>query len=226
MIHGEAGVTRVLVYLHGVCGNIHAVEPFGKMLAGYGTLIALKGDRPCEGARGRYRWSGFIPGIQDRIGRAIDAVRAARGGALDPTRRILIGYSQGATRAAALTARYPATYPLLLLAGMPTQPRVSRSGAARAIAVVGGEQEPNGHMRAGVDALTQAGRRAAYFELPGATHGQYGPQGERVLTAALAFLIESESSPADPNHRTPPSAPIHGTDAPAAAASAPARASP
>jgi hypothetical protein len=44
-------------------------------------------------------------------------------------------------------------------------------------------------MREGADALLRAGIPARFFLLPKARHGQYGPEGDRVLGEAFAWLL-------------------------------------
>jgi hypothetical protein len=44
-------------------------------------------------------------------------------------------------------------------------------------------------MIAGTRALEEAGMATRFWELPGATHGQYGPEGERIMREAVAFVI-------------------------------------
>ena len=48
---------RVLVYLHGYCGDVNAVGAFVPAAAAHGTLIALLGDQPCKDKPGRFKWS-------------------------------------------------------------------------------------------------------------------------------------------------------------------------
>jgi acetyl esterase/lipase len=190
VIHAAASTRRALVYLHGMCGNIRSPEQWADVVSRYATLIALQGDLYC-GRPGRYKWSRDIAALDQRVDEALAIVAERRGGLLDTDRVGVMGYSQGATRAAMLTQRAPAKYPWVIVAGIPATPRVDRVGLGEAIAVLGGEHEPTRHMRAGVRLLEDAGRNVRYFHLPGAEHGQYGPEGSRVVDEAFRFVFDA-----------------------------------
>jgi pimeloyl-ACP methyl ester carboxylesterase len=154
-----------------------------------GTVIALLGDRGCPG--GRFKWGKDIESIEHRVDRALEAVSRARGGKLDAEHPVLFGYSQGAARAEQLAARYSAKYRLVVLGGPPREPKLPHLGGASAVAVLGGERETTGHMRAGAQVLAAAGRPARFFLLPAAKHGEFGPEGDRVVGELLDWLLET-----------------------------------
>jgi pimeloyl-ACP methyl ester carboxylesterase len=188
VVHGLASTRRALVYLHGVCGDVTAVRSWTVPLSRHGTLIALLGDKRCD-VPNRYRWDDSTVALDARIDRAVGVVARARNGLLDATERAVLGYSQGATRAAVLVRQFPEKYRWVLLAGVPIEPRLDHVGSALAVAVVGGERDATTHMRRGVARLVAAGKRAEFFELPDAGHGEYGPDGARIMGEALAFLF-------------------------------------
>jgi predicted esterase len=192
VVHGVAGTRRAIVYLHGLCGNIHAIDGWAKEVSEWGTLIAVQGDRRCPGGS-RRKWGPDIGLIDIRIDRALRAVESARGGQLDRDRVALIGYSQGATRAEALVKRFGEKYPWVVAAGTPVEPRVDRLGRASRIAIVGGAKEPRAHMRRGVEALSGAGKQVRFFLLPDATHGVFGPDGPRVINEVFRFLFAEDT---------------------------------
>src|SRR5882724_11201130 len=68
---------RALVYLHGYCGDVNAVGAFVPAAAAHGTLLALLGDQPCSDKPGRFKWSGDIHGLNERIQRAVRLVNRA-----------------------------------------------------------------------------------------------------------------------------------------------------
>jgi pimeloyl-ACP methyl ester carboxylesterase len=187
--HATAETERALVYLHGVCGDIFAVRSWLAAASRFGTLIVMLGDKPC--GSGRYRWSSSTPELHARVQRALDAAKQARAGRLDSGAAMILGYSQGATRAEFLASQFPEQYPLVLLGGAPTQPSERRLARAKAVAIVGGEREPHDQMRFGARDLAKAGVRARFWLLPDAGHGQYGPDGSRVMGEALAFLVDA-----------------------------------
>lgn len=187
VVHGPSHSRLAIVYLHGLCGNVRAVESFSAATTQHGTLLALLGDTACPG--GRFKWGKDLDGLAARIERALVAVRRARGGALDLEQPVLFGYSQGAARVERLVARYPDKYRLVVLGGPPRMPRLPHLGAADAVAVFGGERETTGHMRAGAEVLAAAGRPVRFFLLPAAKHGEFGPEGNRVLGELLSWLL-------------------------------------
>lgn len=188
VIHAPADNRRAILYLHGLCGDIHAVEAWKEAAAAHGTLIALFGDLSCGG--GRYRWNKHVEQIEPRLFRAIDAVKKARGGLLDASNLVLFGYSQGADRAEKLAARDPGRFRRVVLGGPPGTPELTRLGGAQAVAVFGGELETTGHMRAGTQLLAAAGKPARFFLLPSARHGDFGPDGNQVIDQVLSWVID------------------------------------
>jgi predicted esterase len=197
VIHAPRENRRVFIYLHGMCGDIYAVNSWREVAVEHGTLIALRGDKAC--GKGRFRWKDPAPLLQQRIERAIAVVRDARGGALDTNDITLMGYSQGAARAERLATLYPQAYRRVILGGPPRQPQVQHLQNASAIAVIGGELETYGHMLAGAEALQSAGKPARFFLLPKAEHGKYGPNGQRVMQEVLHWVLEPDSSLAHGN---------------------------
>jgi hypothetical protein len=55
--------------------------------------------------------------------------------------------------------------------------------------VLGGERETTGHMRAGTQVLAAAGKPVRFFLLPAAKHGEFGPEGNRVIDELLSWLL-------------------------------------
>lgn len=187
VIHAPATNTRAIIYLHGMCGNVRAVETWKQALAHSGTLIGVMGDKPCGG--GRLRWTKHYDRIQARVEAALRAVKQARGGLLDIAQPVLFGYSQGADRAEALTARFPKRYRLVILGGAPQLPRLAHLSDTSAVAFLAGELEVSGNMRLGAEVLAAAGKPARFFLLPKAKHGEFGPEGPRVMSELFSWLF-------------------------------------
>lgn len=186
---------RVLVYLHGYCGDVNAVGAFMPAAAAHGTLLALLGDQPCKGKPGRFKWDTDTFNLDRRIQRAIRLVNQAQHLDLDPKDVTLFGYSQGAVRAEALARYYAKRYPRVILGGPPRRPKPEHFKHVRAIAVFGGELEDTHDMLGGADELIAAGYQAHFFLLPGVDHGDFGGDlaGNRALTEILSFV----STPAE-----------------------------
>ena len=185
---------RALVYLHGRCGRIHAVDDWQHAAMEYGTLIALHGDKRCP--EQRRRWGTDIDALHQRISRALRAVKKVRGGELATDDVTLFGYSQGAMRAEGLARRYPRIYRRVVLGGPPTKPSPEHLARARAVAVFGGDSETTEKMQLGAEDLIAAGMKARFFLIPCAGHGEYGPEAERLMSEILSFVGESEPSDA------------------------------
>jgi predicted esterase len=192
VVHASAASRRAVLYLPGMCGSTHAMDPWSALASHYGTLIILSADLPCEGRPG-LRWPKDVSLIQARIDRALEVVREARGGLLDTDKLSLIGYSQGAHRGEALARAYPERYTHLLLAGAPEEPVPYSFRGVTRVAIAGGEREDTSFMRTGTQALKRAGVSAEFFLFPKAYHGDYGPSGPETIGRILDWLFnESE----------------------------------
>jgi predicted esterase len=186
VLPGDAGDPRVIVYLHGMCGDATAADYFREAVRAHGTLIALRGDTPCD--NGRYKWRGDPSQIQQRLRAAFQRVNAERGGTLSLEHALLFGYSQGADRAEKLAARFPKQYPRVVLGGPPMKASPSKLGHAERVVILGGELETTENMRAGFDALQDAGIASRYFTLECAYHGYFGIHPEAQLGEALDWV--------------------------------------
>ncbi len=188
VIEGAAGTRRAIVYLHGVCGDITAIDGWAEAASRVGTVVALLGDERC-GITDRYKWGHDVVAIERRIGRALDAVAKRRGGQLDVADRVLFGYSQGVVRALSLAKRYPERYPLVVLGGPPIPASPASLPGARAVAILRGEWEGRDNARDGVAALAAAHKPVELFVLPRASHGHFGPEGDRVIGDMFHWLL-------------------------------------
>jgi predicted esterase len=189
VLPGNAGDPRVIIYLPGMCGDTTAADHFQEAARAHGTLIAVRGDTPCE--NGRFKWRDDPAKIQTRIRAAFKEVNALRGGELDLTQALLFGYSQGAERAERVAALYPKQYPRLVLGGPPQKASPQRLAHAGRVAFLGGELETTENMRAGFEALQAAGIACRFFTLDCAYHGWFGTNAE----AQLAEVLDWVSSP-------------------------------
>ncbi len=188
--HSALSNHGAIVYLHGRCTEPAIdVERIAQATSHHGTLLAPQGDEACPGGKG-FRWTTDIEAIQSRIDRALQAVAAVRGGALDPSQITLIGYSEGAARAEALAHAFPARYPRVILIGAPTAPTAANLAGAHAVALLAGQKDRQDLMKIGLQSLEHASKPARFFELPGAEHGEFGPEGERVMSEVLDFVAE------------------------------------
>jgi predicted esterase len=193
---------RALVYLHGYCGDVNAPGAFVPAATAHGTLIALLGDQPCKDKPGRFKWSGDIHGLDERIKRAVRLVNHALKLELDAKDITLFGYSQGAVRAESLARYYSSHYPRVILGGPPRRPKPQHFSGVRVIAVFGGEKEDTHDMLGGAEDMIAAGQHARFFLLPGVDHGDFGgeTEGNRALGEILEFVDPSAEPKADDAH--------------------------
>jgi predicted esterase len=195
VLPSAAASRRVLVYLHGYCGDVNAVGAFVPAAAAHGTLIALLGDQPCGTDKpGRFKWSTDAHALDQRIQRAIRLVNRAEKLDLDAHDITLFGYSQGAVRAESLARYYAQRYPRVILGGPPRRPKPEHFRHVQRIAVFGGELEDTTDMQGGTGDLIAAGFQARFFLLPGVDHGDFGGElaGNRALSEILAFVSDPE----------------------------------
>jgi pimeloyl-ACP methyl ester carboxylesterase len=190
VLPGNPGDARVIVYLHGMCGDITAADYFREAVRAHGTLIALRGDTPCE--NGRFKWRDDASKIQSRIVEAFKRVKALGPAALTLDGALLFGYSQGAERAERVAARFPQQYPRVVLGGPPTKASPLKLARAKRVAILGGELETTENMRAGFDALVAAGIASRFFTLDCAYHGYFGSNPESQLAEVLDWVSASE----------------------------------
>jgi len=188
--HAEDGVDRLMIYLHGACGDIHSPKAWSDVSAKYATLVAIRGDRRCDPTSERTYWSDATERHQARIEAAIAEVEAAGKIHFAPENVILMGYSQNAQIAEELVRAYPDRYPRVILGGIPVPPSASHLANVRAVAVLGGERELVMHMRVGMWALTAKHIPARFALFPKARHGEFGPDGARVMDETLEWLTQ------------------------------------
>jgi predicted esterase len=176
-----------MVFLHGMCGHgLGYVQAFATAASERGVVIGLQGDVSCGGPW--RQWSGDVEGLHRRVEAAF--VAAGLGAGADEE-ILLMGYSQGASRAEALAARHPERYTRVVLMGAPTTPSAARLKGLRGAVMMAGERDRQDHMKAAARALQAAGVPATYIALPNATHGSLGGapgDGERVMRRAFEWL--------------------------------------
>jgi pimeloyl-ACP methyl ester carboxylesterase len=192
---GASDDARVLVYLPGKCGNPEApFEAFPAAAAAAGTLVVVEGSIRCPGSR-RRRWESDLAAIDRRVRRAVQAVATARGGSekgkpLDQETATILGYSEGALRAEGLARRFPERYPAAVIMASPRKPAALSFERSRRVAFVVGERDRRDLMVEGAGDAQKVNKNVRLFLLPGATHGTYGPAGERVMGEVLGFVGE------------------------------------
>ncbi len=177
---------RIVVYLPPRCVDAEAsFRAWAFDVTEEWSVLGLTGDVPCPGSR----WMQYSPDAA-RVAARVDAALTAASAVstIDRATLVLVGYSQGAARAEDLVQLDPARFSRVMLIGAPEAPQVSHLGRARAVATAAGERDRRDLMLLGTQALTRAGTPVKFFMFPGAEHGEFGPEGGRVMTEALAWL--------------------------------------
>ncbi len=189
LVEGAPNDKRAILYLHGMCADPREdLDAWGAVAKKHGTILALAGDVVCPDKPGRKKWSDEMSELDGRITAAIEAASARRAEKLEGSELIVIGESMGAARAESLATKFPDRYTRLVLVGSPQKPNAENLKSAKAVANVAGEKEAQANMREGARALENAGLASRFFLLPDATHGNYGPNGVRVMNEAIAFV--------------------------------------
>jgi len=104
---------------------------------------------------------------------------------------LVLGYSQGASRAEALVRRWPKRYTRLVLMGAPSAPSTRGLVDLRAAVTMAGDRDRKDLMRAGSRALNAVGVPTVFRIIPEATHGAMGPTPERTMGDVLTWLYEN-----------------------------------
>jgi pimeloyl-ACP methyl ester carboxylesterase len=181
---GPRGPAR-LVFLHGMCGHgLGYAQAFQFSAAKKGLLIAPQGDVSCGGVWSK--WSSDVAALDARV---VDVFRHL--GETEPIQDIVIlGMSQGATRAEALARKYPKRYTRLISMAAPAALRAGDLRQLRGAVLMAGELDRQDLMRASARALSASGVPATFMLIPEARHGAMGPTPEKTMGQALDWLWE------------------------------------
>jgi pimeloyl-ACP methyl ester carboxylesterase len=182
--HGDAKI----VFLHGMCGHgMGYAQSFQWSAARRGLLIAPQADVKC-GTGPWAKWSGDVAALDARIESAFRAL--GHEGPLSDV--LVIGYSQGATRAEALARKWPERYTRMILMGAPKATSPNGLSKLRGAVMMAGSRDRQDQMKAGARALNAAGIPATFQIIPEATHGAMGPTPELTMSQAFDWLWENQ----------------------------------
>jgi pimeloyl-ACP methyl ester carboxylesterase len=189
VMRGEPRGSGRLVFLHGMCGHgLGYAQSFQYSAAKLGTLIAPQADVSCGGV-----WSKWSAKVEELDARIVDAFRKL--GHPEPIDDVIvIGMSQGASRAVDLVQRFPERYTRLISMAAPGVIRPGQVKTLRGAVMMAGERDRQDLMRQSERALRQSGVPVTFLLIPEATHGAMGPTPERTMGAALDFLSAGSRS--------------------------------
>lgn len=175
-----------------MCGHgLGYAQSFQRSAAKQGTLVAPQGDVPCDG--GGARWSKDIAALDVRITAAFRAL----GHAEPIADMIVIGYSQGATRAESLAREFPERYTRLVLMGGPYAAKARGLETLRGAVALAGDRDRLDLMRASARTLKAAGVPATFLVIPDAPHGSMGSRPEQTMTEVFDWLEENQRARGD-----------------------------
>lgn len=190
-----------MLFFHPACTHgLGYVQAFAFAAAARGSLVALQGEHEC--GKGLRSWIGSPPKIQARIDAAWAAAEPNTGGRADggagadgrdggdwQAPALLIGYSQGASVAEALAARYPTAYRRLILIGAPRAVDARALSGLEGAVMMAGTFDNRALMQGSQRALGRVGVPSTFIEIPNARHGQL-LDAEAIMGQALAWLAE------------------------------------
>jgi pimeloyl-ACP methyl ester carboxylesterase len=185
LVRSADGKPPRILFLPGICSNAGAyLHGFTEAAAAHGGAIAIEGDRPCGASKDFHSISSDPTHEEPRIDAALDAA-----GVPESARRDLIhvGYSLGATLLENLVKKRPERYRHVVLIGSPKDPRKDRLEKATTVATMSCSLDVPHRMKAAATMLTNAQVRAAYFEMPGCTHGNLA-DGDAVFGKVFSWV--------------------------------------
>ena len=192
VLRGSPRGPEKLVFLHGMCGDGQGyAQSFQHAAARRGTLIAPQADIRCDGSGAR--WSKDLDALDARI---VAAFRAL-GHAEPITDVVVMGYSQGATRAESLARKFPDRYTRLVLLGGPYTANPRGLESLRAAVAMAGERDRLDLMQASARALKASKVPATFLAIPEATHGSMGPHPEQTMDEVFNWIAENQRPRAD-----------------------------
>lgn len=185
---GQRGPEK-MVFLHGMCGHgMGYAQSFQRAAAKRGTLVAPQADVPCSNNGPWAKWSKDVTGLDRRIGEAFRKL-----GHADPiTDVIVIGYSQGATRAETLARTFPERYTRLVLMGGPYAAKAQGLETLRAAVAMAGDRDRRDLMQQSARVLTAAKVPATFLLIPDAPHGSMGSDPERTMDEMFDWMAEHQ----------------------------------
>jgi pimeloyl-ACP methyl ester carboxylesterase len=171
-----------------MCGHgLGYAQSFQFSAARRGRLIAPQGDLRC-GQGDWAKWSANVEALEERIQASFANLNTEPGPAL------VMGYSQGATRAEQLARSHPERYAWLIAIGAPSAPSPQGLRHLQRAVMMAGERDRQDLMRSAASAFDRAGIPTIFLELPEASHGAMGREPERTMSQAFAWLFDESAA--------------------------------
>ncbi len=191
LVRSRDGKPPRILFFPGICSNAGAyLHGFTEAAAAHGGALAIDGDKPCGASKDFHSISSDPAREEPRIEAALDAA-GVPGDAR--SEMIHVGYSLGATLLENLVKKSPERYKHVVLIGSPKDPRKDRLEKATTVATMSCSLDVPHRMKSAVTMLTKAGVRAAYFEMPGCTHGNLA-DGDAVFGKVFEW-VDARAAP-------------------------------
>lgn len=184
VVRAPGGQPPLTVFLPGVCSNANAyVQTFPEAAQSQGGILAIEGDQPC-GSGDYHTFSWDAAKAHARIEKALVAAGVTE---IPREGLTIVGYSQGASLAEQMAARWPGRYSRVVLIGSPQDPAAGSFAKTRGVVTMSCDFDVPARMRTAASAMKRAGTPATYFEMPRCRHGNI-TEGERVFGATFDWL--------------------------------------
>lgn len=191
LVKSRDGKPPRILFFPGICSNAGAyLHGFTEAAAAHGGALAIDGDKPCGASKDFHSISSDPAREEPRIEAALDAAGVPAGARSE---MIHVGYSLGATLLENLVKKSPDRYKHVVLIGSPKDPRKDRLEKATTVATMSCSLDVPHRMKSAVTMLTKAGVRAAYFEMPGCTHGNLA-DGDAVFADVFEWIASGSKA--------------------------------
>lgn len=183
------------LFFPGICSNANAyLQTFPEAAKKQGGVIAIEGDQPC-GASGDYHtFTWDAARLHARVEKALAAAGVTE---LPKEGLTIVGYSQGASLAEQMAARWPDRYSRVVLIGSPTNPAPGNFVKTRGVVTMSCDRDVPARMKQAAAGLRRVGTPATYFEMPHCVHGNI-TDGERIFSDTFDWLRTNEKPLAPP----------------------------
>lgn len=191
VVRGTSSTPPLTVFMGGVCSNANAyLQSFPHAAQKQGGVVGIEGDQLCapgvDPSFRTYSWDA------NRQHARIEAALAAAGLTEIPKEGItLVGYSQGASLAEQLAAKYPNRYARIVIIAAPTDPSPRDFAKTRALVTMACSRDVTARMKGAATATNKLGTPATYFQMPDCTHGQVA-DAENIFGQSFDWLAANE----------------------------------
>lgn len=186
IVQGLPDASLHTIFLPGMCSNAGAyLHAFPRAAQREGGVLAIEGDQPCVPGYHTFSWDAAKQHARIEAALVAAGVHEIPAGGLT-----IVGYSQGASIAEQLAARWPERYTRVVLIGAPTDPSTKSLSAARGVVTMSCDHDVPWRMKEAARLLSRKGVPATYVQMPTCSHGHI-TDGDTTFDTAFAFLTTS-----------------------------------